>query len=69
MASEYKRLNDIIKPHGLEFVRHKRHGAIHRISDGKRLVTCSGSPSDPYWWRQVVRDLIKYKHMPPGKYW
>lgn len=69
MASEMKRLTEIIKPLGYEFIRHKRHGAIHRISDGRRIVTCSGSASDPMWWRQVIRDLMKYGHIPKAKYW
>lgn len=69
MASEYKRLKEIIEPLGYRFVRHKRHGAIHRISDDKKILTASGSPSDKYWWRQVVRDLIKYGYIPAGKYW
>jgi len=69
MSKESKRIKDIVKPFGLEYRHDKRHSGVYRISDNKRLIVCSGSASDPMWWRQVIRDLIKYGHIPKAKYW
>lgn len=61
--SEAGRLNRVIKPMGFEYRRGRKHAAIIRLSDGKRILTCSSTPSDRYWWSNVMKDLVRYGHV------
>lgn len=67
MASEVKRLQKIINPVGFEYRRNTTHAGIYRKSDGKRVLVCSSSASDHYWWKNVIRDLVKYGHVTDEK--
>ena len=69
MARQMKILKPLLDKFGLEYIVHKKHAAIHRKSDGAKLLTCSGSPSDPHAYKQVIRDLQCYGHIPKGKYY
>lgn len=61
--SEAGKLNRIIRPMGFEYRRGRKHAAIIRLSDGKRVLSCSSTPSDRYWWSNVMKDLVRYGHV------
>lgn len=61
----YKPLVDLITPYGYTLQPGKKH---HRIvnQDGEFLAGVSSSPSDPNWYKNVVRVLIRGGHLPKG---
>ncbi len=68
MARDLDRLKKVLKRFGLEYKMDRNHAGVYKKGDSKRLVVCSGSGSDGYWWKQVIRDLIRYGHIPKGRY-
>lgn len=58
---QLKIIEDHIAPYGYRIVHAGGHNKIVD-AEGKFLVSFSGSPSKPHWYKNVIADLKRYGH-------
>lgn len=62
-VKEHRALSELIAPYGLVMVKERKHFSI-RDDQGNYVTTVSHSPSDPYFARQTVRQLVRMGRVP-----